>query len=106
MSAASNAMKRRRLGSASANHGKSQTLYCGEYTLLVSRKITRIGKPRVHRAKPGWRRPLIVHTIATHPRNNASDPRLTRRVFVQPIPVACSHTMNHRLSQSAGLEAL
>src|SRR6185436_16235396 len=106
MSAASNARKRRRLGSASANHGKSQTLYCGEYTLLVNRKISRIGKPSVHRGKPGWRRPLTVHTIVTHPTNNTSDPRFTRRVFVHPKPVARSHTMNHRLSQSAGLDAL
>src|SRR5262245_50692868 len=106
MSAASNARKRRRLGSASANHGRSQTLYCGEYTLLVNRKISRMGKPRVQRGKPGWRRPLTVHTIATHPTNNTNDPRLTRRVLVHPKPVACSHTTNHRLSQSAGRDAL
>ena len=64
------------------------------------------GNPSVHRGKPGWRRALIVHTIATQPMNSPRDPRLTRRVFVHPSPLACSHTRNHRLSQSAGLEAL
>ena len=47
----------RTAASASANQGSSHNPNCGEYTLLVTRNRTSIGKPRVHRGNDGSRAP-------------------------------------------------
>ena len=57
-SATSNATNRRNRGMVSANHGRSHSEYCGEYTLFVSRKQISNGTPHAHRGNDGSRRPF------------------------------------------------
>src|SRR5512134_2725044 len=94
-------------GSTSANHGRSHSPYWGEYTLFVRRNSTRIGNPKVQRAKSGSRARLSHQTKPVEPRNNASEAVLMSPVGWQySSPVIRWHEMNHRLSQSAGRSEL
>ena len=80
-------MAHRRSGNASANHGISHRLYCGEYTLFASRNATRMGNPSCHLGVSGCRRTLSTHTRPAAATNASRDTLFTR--FVLPHGPRC-----------------
>src|SRR6187551_3048267 len=82
-----------------ANQGNSHSEYCGEYTLLVSRKQISRGTPIVQRGNDGSRR--AFHKIATNAvnRNRASANRLTLSMEMH-VDGQCRHATYHALSKS------
>src|SRR5207247_1144089 len=101
-SASSKATNRGGDGKASANQGSSHRLYCGEYTLLVSRKMTRSGNANVQARKSGLRALRANHTAtATRTRRTSASTLIRAGDQGHPVPPSSRwHTTNHRLSQS------
>ena len=74
--------------------------------MLASRNATSSGNPRVQRGKSGWRFARVHHTAAAMTRKASRDSPFTSLIWAAesgqlPPPCSRSHTMNHRLSQSA-----
>src|SRR5213594_4854925 len=80
---ASNATNRRRVGRARANQGSSQSPYCGEYTLFVSRNATRRANPNVQRGKSGTTRRRSRYSRIEAATNRVAEATLMRRVCPQ-----------------------
>src|SRR5439155_10987231 len=90
-SAISKSAKSRKSGITRTKNGNNQSAYWGEYTLLVSRKSTSIGKARVHTGGGTGLRNVARATTRTPTRNAMSDAMLIKPIERQPACPTIAH---------------